>query len=89
MGLEICWLMTNIACGPEEITKELFYQVTEGSLTDEIPVVTLIQRFLTSGTPAQQDTALAFVGNAIADSKEIAELLLAHLNLIEKIERLL
>ena len=53
MGLEICWLMTNVACGPEEITKELFYQIVEGSLTEELPVVTLIQRFLTSGTQAQ------------------------------------
>ena len=52
MGLEICWLMTNIACGPEEITKELFYQIADGNLTDELPVVTLIKRFLTNGTPA-------------------------------------
>ena len=50
MGLETCWIMTNIACGPEEVTKELFYQ-TEG--TKQIPVLEMVRKFLESGMSAQ------------------------------------
>ena len=50
MGLEVCWIITNIACGPEDITKELFYQLQDGS--DQLPVVEFISRFLTSNNVA-------------------------------------
>ena len=52
MELETCWIMTNIACGPEEVTKELFYQETTGS-GKQLPVLQMVRKFLESDVSAQ------------------------------------
>ena len=40
VGLEICWILTNVACGPEEVVKELFYnQLVDSAESEASPVI--------------------------------------------------
>ena len=76
MTLEICWLVANIANGPQEVLERLL---------STKQVLTFIKMIMDTGDVTMKEIALWFIGNATAESLESARMLVSEVGLIESL----
>lgn len=75
MTLELCWIMTNIAHGPIEVIKEIFFDSSEGSYDQAVipsPALQLIYSALQGSDLALQEIVLWLLCNCQCESEEIS-----------------
>ena len=76
MTLEICWLVSNIAHGPQLVLERLL---------STKQVLTFIKIIMDTGDITMKEIALWFISNATAESLESARMLVAEVGLIESL----
>ena len=74
LTLEICWIISNTAHGPQSVLERLL---------STRQVLAFIKMIMESGDIAMKEIALWFISNATAESLESARMLVDEVGLIE------